>query len=248
MLRCNNESVTTTGPGRPRKQQAVRPGATARDEILDAAAELFTGQGFANTSTRAIADAVGIRQSSLYHHFSTKDEILGELLGGTVSTSLAFARAVQMIPTTPASMLLRHGCTRWSSSTVRSSALPAGTSGSSTTCRRPGRRSSSPSWQHGQELRTIYGELGQELAAVSSADAGLGDTAFRLVESLINLRADGLISKDSASTTADTVMILAGLREKLPAVRAASGELISRYGEVNSRGQASDSALALKSA
>ncbi|MET4541713.1 AcrR family transcriptional regulator [Arthrobacter bambusae] len=248
MLRCNNESVTTTGPGRPRKQQAVRPGATARDEILDAAAELFTGQGFANTSTRAIADAVGIRQSSLYHHFSTKDEILGELLGGTVSTSLAFARAVkdgagEVGELTPAARL--HAVVLFDGSQLCTSRWNLGV-----LYHLPEARAEifQPFMAARTELRTIYGELGQELAAVSSADAGLGDTAFRLVESLINLRADGLISKDSASTTADTVVTLAGLREKLPAVRAASGELISRYGEVNSRGQASDSALAAKSA
>ena len=50
------------------------------------------------------------------------------------------------------------------------------------------------------------------------------------MESLINLRADGLISKDSASTTADTVVTLAGLRRELPAVRAAGKELILRFG------------------
>ena len=80
--------MTPTGPGRPRKQQPSRPGATAREEILDAAAELFTTQGYANTSTRSIADAVGIRQSSLYHHFSTKDDILEVLLAGTVAGGL----------------------------------------------------------------------------------------------------------------------------------------------------------------
>ena len=86
--------MTTTGPGRPRKQQPSRPGATAREEILDAAAELFTTQGYATTSTRSIAEAVGIRQSSLYHHFSTKDDILEVLLAGTVAGGLAFARRV----------------------------------------------------------------------------------------------------------------------------------------------------------
>lgn len=86
--------MTSAGPGRPRHQQPSRPGATAREEILDAAAELFTTKGFASTSTRSIADAVGIRQSSLYHHFKTKDDILEDLLEGTVSGGLKFARTV----------------------------------------------------------------------------------------------------------------------------------------------------------
>ncbi|MDR6439243.1 AcrR family transcriptional regulator [Paenarthrobacter nicotinovorans] len=218
--------MTTTGPGRPRKQQAVRPGATARDEILDAAAELFTSQGFANTSTRAIADAVGIRQSSLYHHFSTKDEILGELLGGTVSTSLDFARAMRdhSDDGLEASAAQLHAVVLFDGSQLCTSRWNLGV-----LYHLPEARAEifQPFMAARTELRTIYGELGRGVAS-SLGDPDLGDTAFRLVESLINLRADGLISKDSASTTADTVMILAGLREKLPAVRAASDELIAR--------------------
>jgi len=76
--------MRSDGRGRPRLEQSRRPGKTARDEILDAAAELFTDLGYANTSTRRIADAVGVRQASLYHHFATKDDILDALLAGTV--------------------------------------------------------------------------------------------------------------------------------------------------------------------
>ncbi|GAC67855.1 TetR/AcrR family transcriptional regulator [Gordonia soli] len=82
------------GPGRPRLVAARRRGATARDEILDAAAELFAGRGYTGTSTRMIADAVGIRQASLYHHFPTKDDILVALLQSTVVASLERARTL----------------------------------------------------------------------------------------------------------------------------------------------------------
>ncbi|WP_159704447.1 TetR/AcrR family transcriptional regulator [Arthrobacter sp. 18067] len=225
--------MSTVGPGRPRKQQALRRGATARDEILDAAAELFTGQGFANTSTRAIADAVGIRQSSLYHHFSTKDEILGELLGGTVSTSLAFARAVHGHPGEagrgPVAAAARlHAVVLFDGSQLCSSRWNLGV-----LYHLPEARAEifQPFMEARKELRTIYGDLGRELTAVADSDVNLGETAFRLVESLINLRADGLISSDSAATTADTVMFLAGLRHELPAVRVTGGELIRRFGE-----------------
>ncbi|PXW35796.1 UNVERIFIED_CONTAM: TetR family transcriptional regulator [Williamsia faeni] len=68
-----------------------RRGATARDEILDAAAELFTTRGYSGTSTRMIAEAVGIRQASLYHHFKTKDDILESLLQDTVLAPLEHA-------------------------------------------------------------------------------------------------------------------------------------------------------------
>jgi AcrR family transcriptional regulator len=80
--------------GRPRSGGRQRPGGTPREEILDAAAELFTSRGYAATSTRLIADAVGIRQASLYYHVSNKEELLEELLAETVRPSLAFAASL----------------------------------------------------------------------------------------------------------------------------------------------------------
>lgn len=77
--------------GRPRKKSPRRRGSTAREEILDASAELFTTQGFATTSTHQIADAVGIRQASLYYHFPSKTEIFLTLLNSTVSPSTELA-------------------------------------------------------------------------------------------------------------------------------------------------------------
>ena len=84
-------SQVAAGPGRPRLVEQRRRGATARDEILDAAAELFTTRGYSGTSTRMIAEAVGIRQASLYHHFKTKDDILESLLQDTVLAPLEHA-------------------------------------------------------------------------------------------------------------------------------------------------------------
>ncbi|KQR96405.1 TetR family transcriptional regulator [Williamsia sp. Leaf354] len=84
----------TTGPGRPRLVAQRRVGGNPREEILDAAGELFTTQGFAGTSTRAIAEAVGLRQASLYHHFGTKEDILAALLQETVSPTMDFALAL----------------------------------------------------------------------------------------------------------------------------------------------------------
>lgn len=80
--------------GRPRSGDRQRPGQTAREEILDAAAELFTRHGYAATSTRTIAEAVGIRQASLYYHFASKEELLEELLEQTVHPTLLFAASL----------------------------------------------------------------------------------------------------------------------------------------------------------
>ena len=51
-----------------------------KQEILDAALELFSRQGYAATSISPIADAVGIRKASLYSHFSSKQAILDEIV------------------------------------------------------------------------------------------------------------------------------------------------------------------------
>lgn len=48
-------------------------------QILNVALDLFAERGFHGTSMREIADGVGIRQSSIYNHFSGKKEILKQL-------------------------------------------------------------------------------------------------------------------------------------------------------------------------
>lgn len=51
-----------------------------REMILRQAAELFAVQGVAATTVREIADAAGILSGSLYHHFASKDDIVGAVL------------------------------------------------------------------------------------------------------------------------------------------------------------------------
>jgi AcrR family transcriptional regulator len=227
--------VTSAGPGRPRKQQPVRPGATARDEILDAAAELFTSQGFANTSTRAIADAVGMRQSSLYHHFGTKDDILGELLKGTVAGGLDFARTVWAGPPPVGAVAAAgalHSVALYDGGLLCSARWNLGI-----LYHLPEARAErfEPFMADRRELRKLYEDLGQRVVELVPAPGGagsapLGEFAFRMVESLINLRADGLADDHSASQTADAAVVLAGLAAELDEVRAVSGTLISELG------------------
>ena len=51
-----------------------------KQEILEAAMELFSIQGFEATSISQIAGAVGIRKASLYSHFDSKQAILDTLI------------------------------------------------------------------------------------------------------------------------------------------------------------------------
>lgn len=74
--------------GRPRAQARVDDGRTPREQILDAAAELFASRGFAATSTRDIAERAGIRQASLYYHVAGKPQLLRELLDASVRPTL----------------------------------------------------------------------------------------------------------------------------------------------------------------
>lgn len=49
-------------------------------QILDAAAQIFRLKGYHATSMQDIAGAVNLQKASLYHHVSSKQEILLELL------------------------------------------------------------------------------------------------------------------------------------------------------------------------
>jgi len=51
-----------------------------RDDILQSAAQVFRQKGFHGASMADIAEAVQLQKASLYHHFSSKQEILVDLL------------------------------------------------------------------------------------------------------------------------------------------------------------------------
>lgn len=90
---CDDRPMSTTGRrvGRPRAQQRPDSGLSARDELLTAAAELFTTRGYAATTTRAVAERAGMRQATMYHYVAGKEDLLAELLESTVTPSLALA-------------------------------------------------------------------------------------------------------------------------------------------------------------
>ncbi|MDQ4110692.1 MAG: TetR/AcrR family transcriptional regulator [Actinomycetota bacterium] len=83
-----SSAVRRPRPGRPRHIPEIDNNLSPREQILDVCARLFTQHGYAATSTRDIADAVGIRQASLYYHFAGKPGILEELLARTVRPTL----------------------------------------------------------------------------------------------------------------------------------------------------------------
>jgi AcrR family transcriptional regulator len=80
--------------GRPRAELRPDSGLSPHEELLHAAAELFTTRGYAATTTRSIAECAGIRQATMYHYVDGKEDLLAQLLESTVAPSLALARAL----------------------------------------------------------------------------------------------------------------------------------------------------------
>jgi TetR/AcrR family transcriptional regulator, biofilm operon repressor len=59
-----------------------------RQAILDAALDQFATVGFAATSMRGLAGAVGVRESTLYYHFPSKEAILKDFVSESVGSRL----------------------------------------------------------------------------------------------------------------------------------------------------------------
>ena len=49
-----------------------------RNSILEESIRLFGENGYEGTSVQAIADAVGVRKQSLFHHFKSKEDIINQ--------------------------------------------------------------------------------------------------------------------------------------------------------------------------
>ncbi|MFD0712148.1 TetR/AcrR family transcriptional regulator [Paenibacillus sp. GCM10027626] len=60
--------------------RVVKEAEQRRNEILDAADELFGQKGFDGTSTNDILQKVGIARGTLYHHFKSKADIMDALI------------------------------------------------------------------------------------------------------------------------------------------------------------------------
>ncbi|WP_299812132.1 TetR/AcrR family transcriptional regulator [uncultured Roseibium sp.] len=95
-----------------------------RQQIVDAADELFYARGFAATSFADIAAAVSISRGNFYYHFKTKDEILDaviekrladreRLLAGWDETAPDPARRIECfvrIVIANQTKIMAHGC------------------------------------------------------------------------------------------------------------------------------------------
>lgn len=62
---------------------------TTREQIVEAADQLFYRQGYEHTSFSDIADVVRISRGNFYFHFKSKDEILGAVIDLRLSNTRA---------------------------------------------------------------------------------------------------------------------------------------------------------------
>ncbi|SQD94363.1 Transcriptional regulator, TetR family [Parafrankia sp. Ea1.12] len=60
----------------PKKGTPNRRGVARREQILDAAVELFARYGYRGTGLLELAERIGISHSGILHHFGTKEDLL----------------------------------------------------------------------------------------------------------------------------------------------------------------------------
>lgn len=173
-------------PGRPRHIPEIVSNLSPRDQILDVCARLFTEYGYAATSTRDIAEAVGIRQASLYYHFAGKPGILEELLARTVRPALDHIDKIDAIAA-------EHGA---ASALYALVMIDTGTL--ATAPHNSGLLPSLPdvcSQEESKHYRASHADLAETYARLGAEIAGLDVLGLLLVdqvESVVRIRSEGL--------------------------------------------------------
>jgi AcrR family transcriptional regulator len=215
--------------GRPRLHDRRRPGVTGRDEILDAAGELFTTLGYSATSTRTIAESVGIRQASLYHYFKNKSDILCALLSQTVAPTLSFADSLAATKPELTAAEHLHALAAFDGDQLLSGRWNLGA-----LYLLPEVREGhvEPFWSERERLRLHYLNLGLVVVAGTGVHAAAADLPFRLVESLVNIRSvpAGPDSAELPLHVADACLRVLGVDDdSTPALRHRTNRELERY-------------------
>lgn len=217
-------SIRRTHPGRPRLVPS-NTAAPPREQVLHAAAQLFVTKGFAATSTREIADKVGIRQASLYYHFSGKDEILAELLERSVRPTVDRVDQIEQLtasasPETALYLLALvdiHTLAGAPDNIGMLATHPDVTSSEAFDAFRSIRA----------ELATAYGRIATQAAAPGAATAAepshLGEMLMHLVEVTTSIRGSGVAIDDATATViASTCLRACGIPDSHIVAAAAS--------------------------
>jgi AcrR family transcriptional regulator len=228
-------SNVPTGPGRPRHTGSRSTQRPAREEILDHAARLFAERSFSGTSTREIAEACGIRQASLYYHFSGKDGILAELLELSVRPSLE--KVVTIEQECPADV---PEAALYLLALIDADTLATVPHNIGRLYRMPDVRNSEvfeefqPAFR---ELTAAYGRLGAGVAnGAVAATVGvdqLGGLLVQVVEVVIRTRSRGgkVECAQGQAIAAACLRICGAPEERIARAAATADELLLRFGE-----------------
>jgi AcrR family transcriptional regulator len=195
--------------GRPRA--TGEPAGDSRQDLLDAAAALFIDHGYAATSTRAIADRAGLRQASLYHYFGGKEDMLAELLEGTVRPSLRAAQTLLELDASPLAKL-------WALCRFDLALLCGGPHNLGVLYLRP--EIQTPRFmafraEHA-ELRSRY----HTLVLAAGGDDVAADLVFGLVEGVVLTRQSKAVPEGYPAAGADAGVRITGLVTDIDAIRS----------------------------
>lgn len=219
-------------PGRPRHSpNRNNVGLSPKEQVLDAAAYLFVDQGFAKTSTREIAERVGIRQASIYYHFPNgKDDILIEVVGASIRPTLDHVDVVQNLTEDPATALYLLILID-----VRTLADAPHNSGLLGLL--PDVRAKVPEFEvERKELRSAYQRLGDRVAQQRVRDeigAQMGSLLIQNVENVIPWISNGSYSRyKSGDVIASACLRICGEHEvAIDQARAAAHILLAQFEE-----------------
>jgi len=89
-----------------RKHRRGEDGQTAADRVFKSAAELFYQKGYATTTTRELAESLGINKATLYHYISGKEDLLVAIC--RESLARITARVAEVADSEPPSTRLRE--------------------------------------------------------------------------------------------------------------------------------------------
>jgi AcrR family transcriptional regulator len=83
--------------------------ALKRERIVTAAVDLFYEFGYEHTTLEAVAERLGVTKPFIYAHFKSKTELLAEICGRGIGSSLRAIDGVQAINATPTEKLRKLG-------------------------------------------------------------------------------------------------------------------------------------------
>jgi TetR/AcrR family transcriptional regulator, cholesterol catabolism regulator len=87
--------------------QAEAPVGTIREDIVEAAAELFATRGYHAASMQDLAEVTGMRKASLYHHVRKKEDLLFAIHDRLITELIEHTREVCESDDDPAHQLRR---------------------------------------------------------------------------------------------------------------------------------------------